>query len=179
MLKPPPARKQRSFTSILSLRERSRVSASGNFEQRMPSDSSGARHGQHAKLFIQGSRVDETAVAAQKQGEDQEMHDLQGSHVQDLEKSLRPKEEELPQKVAMRAVRAVDLFKAYKKANHIGEIWRTLDAAKKEEWDQWKAQLLKEFLEQLQKGFIYTREDGEPANKAPRAANGEEAEYRF
>ncbi|PIC16632.1 hypothetical protein B9Z55_023176 [Caenorhabditis nigoni] len=64
------------------------------------------------------------------------------------------KTEELPQKVAMRAVRAVDLFKAYKKANHIGEIWRTLDAAEKEKWDRRKAQLLKEFLEQLQKGFI-------------------------
>ncbi|PIC16631.1 hypothetical protein B9Z55_023175 [Caenorhabditis nigoni] len=46
----------------------------------------------------------------------------------------------------------------------------------KEEWGQRKAQLLKGFLEQLKKGFFHTREDGEPANKAPRAANGRENE---
>ncbi|PIC16634.1 hypothetical protein B9Z55_023176 [Caenorhabditis nigoni] len=77
------------------------------------------------------------------------------SFAETLKNLFDPKKtEELPQKVAMRAVRAVDLFKAYKKANHIGEIWRTLDAAEKEKWDRRKAQLLKEFLEQLQKGFI-------------------------
>ncbi|CAP27788.1 Protein CBG07837 [Caenorhabditis briggsae] len=83
---------------------------------------------------------------------------------------------ELPQKVPMRSVSAADLFNAFKKAYHFKGSWRDQDAAEKEKWDGRKEQLLKEFLCQLEKGFIYTREDGEPAAKASKAANGEKAE---
>ncbi|PIC48443.1 hypothetical protein B9Z55_007410 [Caenorhabditis nigoni] len=80
---------------------------------------------------------------------------------------------ELPQKVSDRAVSAAELFNAYKKANPIGASWRGLDAAEKAEWDDRKKKLDDEHLDQLKKGFIYTRELGEPANKVPRATNGE------
>ncbi|CAO4367010.1 unnamed protein product [Caenorhabditis nigoni] len=80
---------------------------------------------------------------------------------------------EIPQKVSDRAVSAADLFNAYKKVNPIGESWRGLDAAEKAVWDGRKKKLNDEHLEQLEKGFIYTRVNGEPAAKASKAVNGQ------